>query len=963
MAVSPHDDGAAAADCVMGARIWPRVKDVVAAALETPPGDREVCLRRLCGDDRDLQSEAGSLLSAIEHAGTFLERPPRMLEPGDAVGPYEVLEFLGAGGMGQVYRARDSRLNREVALKVRSEAVGPDSERFARFTREAQVLASLNHPHIAAIYGFEEADGIQALVLELVAGTTLVDRIGGSPIPVPEALAIAKQIADGLEAAHNRGIVHRDLKPANITVRADGTVKILDFGVAKALDGSYGAGESAPGCLDTSGTTTSSSALAGTAAYMSPEQALGLGVDTRSDIWAFGCVLYEMLTGRQAFGGGTAQEALAAVLTADPDWDAIRADVPADVGRLLRGCLEKDRDRRLLDMAAVHAAIEDAARASAGATGRRARLVMWTLTALAAAAVVGAAWLRYAAQTAAPPAAPNIRRLLIGLPDGRPLARAASMPLGVGHGSLAIAPDGTRVVYVMERDGVTQLFLRALDALEADPIPNTEGAFGPFFSPDGKWIGFFARNRLQKVAVGGGAPIDLAAASNPYGGSWGTDGTILFAADEGRRPTRIRDTGGAAERIAMRDDRGSWTRPDLLPGGKAAIVSHAMNVGVLSLATGEYRTLVENAGDGRYAPSGHLIFARAGVLLAAPFDPARLVITGPPAVVLEDVRMEGQRIVAQAAFSQDGTLIYVPGAAANSATRPIWVDRGGAVEPVGMPPRTYRSFSLSPDGTRLAIVVSDPGNDIWVQDLIRGTSMRLTSRGNNVQPIWTPDGSRIVFTERTDGGATPFWVPADGTGVPEPIFARDHRGGVFSVSPSGDLAAFHSRGGVTGMDLFVRPLNPVERAQPFLRTPFTEVGPRFSPDGRWIAYASDESGQYEVYVRPYPPGPGKWQVSTDGGEEGIWSRDGTELFYRNGSRWMAAPVTLAPGFRSGVPQRLFEGPYVNVGGMSYDVTRDGRRFLLLQPASERAPVTHLNVVLNWFEQVKQKTEPSANRSR
>jgi serine/threonine-protein kinase len=956
MALPPDDDGPGAADHVSAEPVWPRVKDVVAAALDTPAGDRDARLLRLCGDDRGLRSEAESLLSAIEQAGTFLERPPRLLEPGDSIGAYQVLEFLGAGGMGQVYRAHDSRLNRDVALKVRSEAFVADPERLARFTREAQLLASLNHPHIAAIYGFEEVDGIQALVLELVTGTNLVDRIAHGAMTVDDTLAIASQIAAGLEAAHDRGIVHRDLKPANITVRTDGTVKVLDFGVAKALDVSYAAADRLAAPVDVRGPVTQTDAFAGTAAYMSPEQAQGLEVDARSDIWALGCVLYEMLTGRQPFEGATVHDTLAAVLTDEPNWTAIPASVPGSVVKLLRGCLEKDRDRRIRDMAGVRRAIEEAAARTQ--SGRwRGRLLAAAGIGSVATTVTAVVWIGLGAGGITSAGAPTVRRLLVGLPAGGPLARAASMPLGLGQASIAIAPDGTRLVYVMERDRVTQLYLRTLDELEAEPIAGTEGGFGPFFSPDGWWIGFFADGRLKKVAIAGGKPIDLAAAPNPFGGSWGLDGTILFAADEGRRPTAIRDTGGIPQRVTIRNDRGSWTRPDLLPGGKAAIVSHRDGVGVLSLDSGEYRTLVANGGDGRYAPSGHLIFARAGALLAAPFDLRRLAITGPEVVVIEGVRMEGQRVIAQAAFSRDGTLVYVPGTAANDATKPVWVDRRGAVQDVGMPPRAYRSFSLSPDGARLAIV-SD--RDVWVRDLVRGTSTQLTSGGDTGQPIWTPDGMRVVFARNTDAGMIPFSVPADGSGAPEPLFASDHRGGVFSFAPSGAVAAFHSRDGATGLDLFVRSLNPGEPPYPYLRTPFTEVGPRFSPDGRWIAYVSDESGRYEVYVRPYPARSGKWQVSIGGGEEGMWSRDGTELFYRNGSTWMVAAVTLTPEFRAGRPRPLFEGPYVNVGGMSYDVTPDGQRFLLLEPAGD-PPVTHLNVVLNWFAQVNQKVEGTAGR--
>ena len=688
---------------------------------------------------------------------------------------------------------------------------------------------------------------------------------------------------------------------------------------------------------------------------MSPEQARGKTVDNRSDIWAFGCVLYETLTGRRAFSGETIQDTLTAVLTHEPDWSMLPADTPAGVVRLLRRCLAKDPARRLHSVADARIEIEDAdAPKPIAVFVKRARGALWPLAAVVAIAIGIAVWNSLRPPSPTPAATQTVRRLLIGLPRAQPLARAASMPLGDGQASLAISPDGTLVAYVMEGQDGRQLYLHALDQLEPAPIQRTEGAFGPFFSPDGRWIGFFANNKLKKVAVSGGAPIDLSAAPNPYGGSWGTDGTILFAADEGRRPTTIRETGGVPQLVAVKDDRGSWTRPHMLPGGKAAIVSHVADVGVLSLDTGEYRTLIENGGDGRYAPSGHLVFVRAGALLAAPFDLERLAVSGPAAVILEDVRMEGQLAVAQAVFSRDGTLIYVPGGAANDATRPVWVDRQGKAQPVGMPPRSYRSFSLSPDGTRLAIVIGDPNNDVWVQDLERGALTRLTSGGNNVGPIWTPDGKRVVFAKNTGGVRTPFWVPADGSGEPERLFEDDHRGGVASFSPDGQLLTFNRRASDTGLDLWVRPLNGTQAPHPFLRTRSTEVGAKFSPDGRWIAYISDESGQYEVYVRPYPGPGGKWQVSTQGGGEAIWSPVGNELFYRNGNKWMAVAVTLEPEFKAETPRRLFEGPYVDVGGLSFDVAPDGRRFLLLEPAEQAGPVTHLNVVLNWFEEVKQK---------
>jgi serine/threonine-protein kinase len=856
--------------------------------------------------------------------------------------------------MGEVYQARDAKLNRDVALKVLPEIFAFDADRLARFKREAQTLASLNHPNIAAIYGLEESERGRALVLELLEGPTLAHRIEAGPIPVNEALTIAKQLADGLAAAHGRGIVHRDLKPANIKLGADGTVKILDFGLAKTVD-PVETGSAAPDAVAfASPVVTRSDAIFGTASYMSPEQARGQAADRRADIWAFGCVLYEILTGRQAFRGETIQETLTAVVVAAPDWSLLPSDTPARVVRLLRRCLEKDPDRRLPDIA--DASLEIAGASAVEPIGILVRRAAFLIPAAAAMVIAAAVWNWLPAASPAPVTSPTVRRLLIGLPRSQPLATAASMPLGDGQTSLAISPDGARVAYVMERQGITQLYVHALDELEAVPIARSEGAFGPFFSPDGQWLGFFANNRLKKVAVSGGVPIDLSAAPNPYGGSWGTDGTILFAADEGRRPTTIRDTGGVPRLVPLKDDRGSWTRPHLLPGGKTAFVAHLAGVGLLSLDTGEYRMLVENSGDGRYAPSGHLVFARAGALLAAPFDLERLAVSGPAAVILEGIRMEGQLAVAQAVFSSDGTLIYVPGSAANDATRPVWVDRQGGVQPVGMPPRPYRSFSLSPDGTRLAIAIGDPNNDVWVQDLERGSLTRLTSGGNNVQPHWTPDGKRVVFLERSGGGATAFWVPADGSGEPERVFKGDQQGGAGSFSPDGQVA-FLRRAPDTGLDIWVRPLHGTQTAQPFVRTRFTEVGPRFSPDGRWISYVSDESGQYEVYVRPYPGPGGKWQVSTQGGEEQIWSRDGRELFYRNGSKWMVVAVNLQPEFKAETPRPLFEGTYVQVGGASYDVTADGQRFLLLQRAAQ-SPVTHLNIVLNWFEEVKKKLAQS-----
>jgi eukaryotic-like serine/threonine-protein kinase len=961
---------------------WHRVKEIIEAVLARAPAERAATIQQMCGDDASLRAEAESLLTAIEQAGNFIERPAfqsqslsaafpagwipdmgqRALEPGNAFGPYTIVEFVGAGGMGEVYRARDANLNRDIALKVRPAAFALDADRFARFRREAQILAALNHPNIAAIYGLENSGDIQALVLELVEGPTLASRIGRGRIPISEALSIAKQIAEGLEAAHKRGIIHSDLKPANIKLRPDGTVKILDFGLAKALDAvDAGSAPSEPD-LPTSSAISHAGLIFGTAAYMSPEQARGEAVDKRTDIWAFGCVLYETLTGRPVFLGQTIEDILAAVLNQEPDWTLLPPETPAGVARLLRRCLEKNADRRLHDVADARIEIEDAAAPALAAVPekrRRPALLVWV--GIAAMAVTVAVWGALRLGTLAPETALAVKRLQIGLPDAGS-ADGWSMPQGFAGLLMAISPDGTRLTYVLQRQGVSQLYLQELDKPEPTLIAGTEGAFGPFFSPDGRWIGFFAENKLKKVAITGGEPIELSAAPNAFGGSWGTDGTILFTVDEGRRPTKVSENGGIPQAITI-IGRGSFRRPDILPGGKAAIVSNPLlGVGVLSLETAEFRLLVPDAGGGRYMP-GHLVFARAGVLLEAPFDLKRLALTGPETVVLESVRteLEGVGPQPQAVFSREGTLVYAQGGAPRKFARPVWVDRRGKVQSLGMPPRSYRTFSLSPDGRLLALIIADPRNDVWVQDLERGT---LTQRTFGAEPdavLWTRDGKRILVGSRRNGKRV-LSLPREGSGESEPFHTEDGQPGFGSFSPDGRFVATVQGDPATGLDIWVRSLKSPQISQPFLRTKFTEAGPKFSPDGRWIAYGSDESGQSEIYVRPYP-GPGrKWQISTEGGVHAVWSRDGKELFYRNGPKFMSVAVNLTPEFTAATPRLLFEGPYVLVGGNSFDVSPDGQQFLVLEPVEEQiAPITHLNIVLNWFEDVKRKAAPAPPR--
>jgi len=875
------------------------------------------------------------------------------LASGARLGPYEILSPLGAGGMGEVYRARDPRLDREVAIKVLPEGFARDPERLARFEREAKVLASLNHPNIAAIYGLEESGGVRYLVLELAPGETLA-----GPLAVEDALPICRQIVLALEEAHAKGVMHRDLKPDNVRVTSAGKVKVLDFGLAKAFHGDVGGSDPSQSPTLTAAGRTREGTILGTAAYMSPEQARGRPLDKRTDIFSFGAVLYEVLAGRRAFPGESVSDTLAAVIRAEPNWTALPADTPANIRILLRRCLEKDLDRRLHDISDARLEIDERGVAVAP---RRGPSLPWALAAVAIAAIAAAVWGWARPARPAPGASQPVRRLVIRLPEGEPLALARLMPLGEGRPSFAISPDATRLVYVVERKGTTHLYLRALDQFEAAPIPRTEGGFGPFFSPDGRWIGFFAENKLKKVSVSGGDPVVLRDARNPYGGSWGADGTILFSEAMGTVLVRVPDTGGGVPQVVpVKDKTQRWVWPEVLPGSKTALVTlRAGGVAVLSLETGEHRLLVEGGAGGRYAPSGHLVFSRAGSLLAAPFDLARLVVTGPSAVIVPGVRVESWG-APQCAFSQDGAFVYAAGAAAGAASTPVWVDRQGKIQPVGMPQRAYGTFRLSPDGQRLAIQVLGPGNrDVWVQDLARGTFTRLTLEGDNSLPLWTPDGGRVVFSSSRGGPPNLFWMPGDGSGEPEQLLKSDRPQNPYSCSPDGQTLAYAEQDPSTASDIYVAPLKGDRTPQPFLRTRFTEWGPAFSPDGRWIAYVSDDSGQFEVYVRPYPGPGGKWQVSNLGGEEPIWSRDGKELFYRNGQKWMSATVTLKPEFKAETSRPLFEGPFINVPGLSYDVAPDGRRFLLLQPAEqETGPVTHLNVVLNWFEELRRHVPPA-----
>jgi serine/threonine-protein kinase len=896
------------------------------------------------------------------------------LTSGRRLGPYEILALLGAGGMGEVYRARDTKLGRDVALKVLPEAFAKDPERMARFRREAQVLATLNHPHIASIYGLEDSGGVRALVMELVEGPTLAERLKPGAIPVEEALPIARQIAEALEAAHEKAIVHRDLKPSNVKVTPEGKVKVLDFGLAKAFAGESSATDLSQSPTVTAGATREGVVL-GTAAYMSPEQARGKPVDKRTDVWAFGCVLYEALTGRQAFSGETVSDTIAAILGRDPDWQALPASTPAAIRRLLRRCLERDPKRRLQAVGEARIAIEDTLSGTAEVGEVREpplqnvsrRAMLWSLGGLAALSIGVALWTLLRAPS---PATRQIARLVVNVPPGDRLA-----PGPLSH--IALSPDGSRLVYVARGVGTNQLYVRPIDRFEAAPIPGTAGAGSPFFSPDGQSVGFFAEGKLKKVSLGGGATLTLCGAPNNRGGGWGPDDTIIFAPSIITGLFRVSAAGGTPAPLTTVDrEKGEFGHrwPETLPGGKAVLFTiltgtsfDDARIGVLSLETGERRVLVQGGTYARYVPTGHVVYARAGGLLAVPFDLKRLEVTGPPVSILDGVSMNPTYGSAEFSISAEGSLAYVPGGSSGGERMLLWVDRTGAAQPLPTPLRSYMSPRLSPDGTRLAVAITGANAGVWVYDLGRGTLTRLIESPNFITwPIWTPDGKRITFQSAQSAPSSllsTFWMPADGSDAAEPLTTSEKYRMPGSWSPDGRTLAFTETDPTTGFHIGVLTLEGDRKTRPFLQTPSNDGGPAFSPDGRWLAYQSGESGRWEVYVRPFPGPGGKLQISTDGGTEPVWARNGRELFYRNGDKMMATAVEAKPTFSAAKPRLLFEGhfeAYINSFDPNYDVSSDGRRFLMVKASEQESAATQLNVVLNWSDELR-RLAPAGKR--
>ena len=895
--------------------------------------------------------------------------------PGARVGPYEIVGKLGAGGMGEVWRARDSRLDREVALKVLPGGFAEEPERHARFEREAKVLASLNHPHIAHLYGLEHVDGQHALVMELVEGEDLSQRLSRGAFPLDEAIAIARQIAEALEAAHEKGIVHRDLKPANVKVRPDGTVKVLDFGLAKALDPASSGSAADPALSPTiTHAATQAGLILGTAAYMSPEQARGAAVDKRADIWAFGVVLYEMLTGRSLFAGPTVSDTLAGVLKTDIDFARLPESTPRRLRDVLRRCLERNPRNRLHDIADARIVLDelqqgapDEAATVRLATVPPAARPAWlrVLVVVATAGVVLlaiAGGIRLWSRAAAPGSASRVSRLSISLPDGDEVTSLHLRPL-------AMSPDGASVVYVgLRGDNAEQLYLRALDEAEPKALAGTEGARSPFFSPDGRWIGFFAKGQLKKVTVGGTALQTLADARDARGGSWGKDDTLYFAPTNSSGLLTVPAAGGKVTTLTEPDrSRGEISHrwPQALPDGGALVFTIWTGPGPdehlvvrLSLASGERQVLVRGGSGGQYVGAGYLLYGRLDALLAMPWRPDRDLEGVVPIVLPELARIEGEG-APDLGVSSEGTLAYLPGGPTRLAQRIVWVDRAGNTEALPLPERDYHSVAISPDGRQAVIQIEDGIVGLWLYDFSRQTLAPFATTGGSSQaPVWTPDGTHVLYRGTRAGHRNVYRKAADGSSPEERLTTReDSIQTPTSISPDGRWLVFTDGMPALG-DSTVWLVGTSGDRQPRQLLLPGEINGQVSPDGRWIAFQSIASGRVEVYVQPFPgPGPRR-QVSVGGGDCPLWSRDGRELFYSTADKLMGVEVTNGATFVASTPRVLFTGRYRGSlnSNTPYAVAADGRRFLRVQQAQPQRAVTRIDVVLNWFAEFRRVAE-------
>jgi Tol biopolymer transport system component len=877
-------------------------------------------------------------------------------QAGSRLGPYELTAPIGAGGMGEVWRARDTRLGRDVALKFLTQAVASDPDRLARFRREAQLLAALNHPNIAAIHGLEEADGAPFLVLELVEGEDLAARLKRGPLPLDDALAWARQVAEALEEAHERGIVHRDLKPGNVKVTPEGKVKVLDFGLAKAWSGDLQTGSRSSSDLSQSPTlahtSTEAGLILGTAAYMSPEQARGKLLDKRSDVWAFGALLYEMLTARRLFDGETVSDVLAAVLTRQPEWTALPAATPRGVRRLLERCLERDPKIRLRDIGEARIALAGGAPSLPEPVARSAA-TRWPWAAAAGFAAAGLAFAGYAAlrPTAAPEA--PVRKLELAV-EGFAYSVFGRAPV--------ISPDGRRIVY----HAADRLFVRDLAELQSRELPQTEGALFPSWAPDGSRVAYVQRGRLWSASADGGQPSELGAVPPDLAGSgstaWSDDGWIVAAGSDSVGLHAIPAKGGEGRDLAPleREKEADYHEVSALPDGRGFLFTVHRAEGldtIVLLADGTRRVLLQQPGESLrspvYSPTGHVLYRRESTspgLWAIAFSLERLEVAGAPFPVFPGGSAPS--------LARDGTLALVR--ASDTPSELVWVGRDGTIErsaaelpgPAneGTSASGMRTHSLSSDGRRAVVNLLREGyGDLWVCDLDRGgTSRLIPKRSDALSAVWTPDG-RVVFTSLLGGQRWNLWRVAPDGSAPERLSTFDGIQNPMAVSPDGRYLAFsQGAGGIA--DLFWLPLAGGE-ARPWQQTPANDgYAASFSPDGRFLAYESDETGRSEVYVRPFPEGEGRWQVSTDGGAAPAWSRAAPEILYRSGDRIMAVTVTSrGRALEASRPRLLFVADRDLSHG--FDLSPDGQRLLMTRSRQQ----DRITLVLNWPRELERLT--------
>jgi len=884
---------------------------------------------------------------------------------GSQLGPYQIVSPLGVGGMGEVYRAHDSRLRREVAIKVVPEATTHNPDRMARFSREAQFLAALNHPNIGGIYGLEESSTMLALVMELVEGPTLADRIATGPIPIEDALPIMKQITEALEYAHDRGIVHRDLKPANIKIKPDGTVKVLDFGLAKALSDDVRAAD-----ISNSPTLTAAATQAGlilgTAAYMSPEQARGKAVDRRADIWSFGVVAFEMLTGKMAFKGDTVSDVLAAVIRGEPDWSLLPAGLPNEIQQLIRRCLNKDPRQRLQSIGEARIAIENviegrtAPRSSSGISALPASVVApekenRALKTLAGAAL--AALLIAAGFLLANLLHPGSTR------ENPPIRFAILPPPGTSLNStlraVAISRDGTRIAFSAAGSDGPRLYHRDMNSASTVAINGSDGAVNPAFSPDGRSLAFYAAGKLKKIALDGGTPVVIAEGiAYPKGLSWGTDHNIYYGPSFSSGIFRVSDGGGTPQGVTkLQADKGELAdfSPDLLPDGKTllftAFSGGNLDEGALlaqKIGSDERKVIVAKGADAHFFAPNHLLYVAAGNLMAVEFDPVKLETRGSPIVVVQDVQPATGS--AQYDVSDNGTLIYVNGGKQAVENSLVLAEHDAKVQPLAVKANLYESPRFSPDGKLLALTVRLPDPDIWVYDIERGALRRITfAPGEDELPVWSPDGKRIAFA--SNGRQQAFMVAVDGSGQEEPLMKNESHFHLQSWSPDGKLIAYERLGSSGQYEIWMLPLSGDRKPYAYLVSQFHVSQPAFSVDGNWLAYTSNESGRDEVYVQRFP-GPGeKIQVSTDGGNHPVWSRDGKQLVYENAGTLWATEVMVSP-FRVGKSRVLYQGDIWNdAAGPNYTLAPGGHRIVVVERIKD-PDGGNVKVVVNWNQELQ-----------